>query len=693
MDFLASHSLASEGTDSLAPNRVVVKIGTNVLVSASGRLDLSRMRDLAEEVCDLHDKGSKIVVVTSGAIAAGRDKLGLEAKPESLPLQQASAAVGQGVLMAHYSSFFEKRGKKIAQLLVTEDDFEGERLANLLNTFETLFALGVIPVVNENDSVSTSELEFSRNGGTFRAFGDNDMLSALIASALKAGALVLLSDVDGLLDGRNRVVRAVEEIDGSTYALDRRNGRGRGGLASKLKAARKACDNGVTAWLANGRKENALKRIFSGRGEGTLFKARQKPAGDYALELAARAKNAQRRLERASAEERNATLLAFASLLEKNRARILEANSEDVGLARKGGARPAAIDRLALDQRRVSGIVSSVESAAAKDVLDKAESWELENGLKVARRRVPFGVVLFIFEGRPNVAADACALAVKTGNAIILKGSRSAANSNRVIAGLAREALGAAGLDADAVQLFGGSQEDFMRLLRLDRLVDLAVPRGGEELIAFLKKNSSAPLLFAGGGVCHVYVDEYADGRKAVAVVANAKTQRPSACNAAEVLLVHASRLDLLRETAKRLAEEGVELRCCSVSYAVLSQAGLDVKRAAAGDFETEFGDKVMAVKVVGSLAEAIRHVNAHGTRHSDAIVTEDRASAEAFLEGVDSACVYWNASTRFSDAKVLGFGPELCISTQKLHGRGPLSFDSLYTTKLAIEGNGQVRE
>ena len=396
-------------------------------------------------------------------------------------------------------------------------------------------------------------------------------------------------------------------------------------------------------------------------------------------------------------QKRNHALELFSQKISSSAKGLLEANAIDVEGAKKKNVIAPVIDRLTLNEKRIAALSESVKKTIANDLQEldhQQHSWTLENGLKVTRKQVPFGVLFFIFEGRPNVAVDACALAIKTGNAVLLKGSRSATNSNKFMVKLARQALGEAGLPEDSVQLFEGEQEDFLRLLRMEKLIDIVVPRGGEEFIEFVKKNSSVPLLYAGGGVCHVYVDKDADDEKAVKIVINAKTQRPGVCNAAEVLLVHEHKAKtLLPKIAGGLLNRKVELRCDDKSLAILSKEGFEVKKAGETDFDTEFGDLIMAVKIVASTEEAIAHINQHGTHHSDSIVTENPPMAQAFLREVDSACVYWNASTRFTDSEVFGFGPELCISTQKLHSRGPLSLKHLFTNKYEVEGKGQIRE
>ncbi len=405
----------------------------------------------------------------------------------------------------------------------------------------------------------------------------------------------------------------------------------------------------------------------------------------------AAAKAAAPALAQATAAQRDAALEAMAAALDASHARVLEANATDLATAREEGVSTALQDRLSLTSERLEGI-----AAALRELIDLPDpvgvverGFTRPNGLEIRQVRVPLGVVAMVYEGRPNVTVDAAGLAVKSGNACVLRGSRTAIHSNTALAEILREALAGQGLPADAVSLIADTSRESVAELGWARgLVDLLIPRGGAGLINAVVEQSSVPVIETGVGNCHVYVDRAADLDRAVEIVVNAKTHRPSVCNAAETLLVHA---DVAGEALPRLAAElsaaGVELRGDE-----RARSHASMTPAAAEDWDAEYLDLILAVGVVDGLDEAIAHVAAHGTGHTEAIVTEDRAAARRFTAEVDAAAVMVNASTRFTDGGEFGFGAEIGISTQKLHARGPMGLAELTTTKYVVEGDGQVR-
>ncbi|HVW19383.1 MAG TPA: glutamate-5-semialdehyde dehydrogenase [Solirubrobacteraceae bacterium] len=410
------------------------------------------------------------------------------------------------------------------------------------------------------------------------------------------------------------------------------------------------------------------------------------------LDVCAAARAAARRLAALDTASKDAALLAIADALEARTPEILEANARDMEAGREAGLSAALLDRLRLDEARVAAIAAQARDVAAlrDPVGELIEGFRLPNGLDVRKERVPLGVVAVVYEARPNVTIDAAALCLKSGNAIVLRGSSSAARSNAVLAAVAAEHAPVEG----AVGLVAGGREALADLARAEGLVDLIIPRGGEGLKAALREVATVPVIYAASGNCHVYVDAGADLDKALAIVLNAKTQRPGVCNAAETLLVHADAAPAFLPRALRaLREAGVELRVDGRTRALagdgLAGALVDATDA---DWDEEFLALVLAVKVVDSAAEAIEHVNAHGSGHSEAIVTRDAASARAFRLGVDAACVYVNASTRFTDGGEFGMGAEIGNSTQKLHARGPIGLRELCTFKYVVEGDGHVR-
>ncbi len=398
-----------------------------------------------------------------------------------------------------------------------------------------------------------------------------------------------------------------------------------------------------------------------------------------------------------SDEKINRTLLGVANNLRAEKNALKAANALDVRNAEDKGISSAFIDRLTLSDKVIESVAKGIEEVAALVTPRGKVLYEYRNekqAIDITKIAVPFGVIGIIYESRPNVTADAFALCFKTGNAVMLKGGSDAINSNMAIVKVIRDTLKEYGVDENAVALVEDtSRETAHEFMRLKGYIDLLIPRGGGGLIDWALENATVPVIETGKGNCHVYVDEFADKEKAVKVIENAKTQRYGVCNACESLLINSAVADFLPDIVKPLDEKGVEIRCDETSYELLKDKGLKrLARATEKDFYTEYDDAVISVKTVGSVEEAIECVNEYGTHHSDSIITENGANAEKFLNGVDSACVYLNASTRFSDGFVFGLGAEIGISTQKPHARGPMGLDALVTTKFVVKGDGAVR-
>ena len=407
-------------------------------------------------------------------------------------------------------------------------------------------------------------------------------------------------------------------------------------------------------------------------------------------ELARRAKAASRPLATASSAEKDAALFAAAELLEACTDDVLGANARDVAAAQDAGIAPGLVDRLRLDASRIAAMAGGLRQVAslADPVGEVLDGWVRPNGLRISRVRVPLGVVAIIYESRPNVTSDAAALCLKSGNAAFLRGSSTAVHSNTAIAGVLREAIGKVGLPEDAVVLVEDtSRAAAVEFMQQRGLVDCLIPRGGTSLIASILEHATVPFVIDGDGNCHVYVDASADLDMAESILVNAKTQRPSVCNAAESLVLHSAVAEeFLARVDTALAD--VELVGDDRSRSLLGRIG----PATDEDFATEFLDLKLSVAVVDSLDDAINHVNDHSSGHSEAIVTEDLRTAERFLAEVDAAAVLVNASTRFVDGEEFGFGAEIGISTQKLHARGPMGLAQLTTAKYVVRGDGQVR-
>jgi glutamate-5-semialdehyde dehydrogenase len=413
-------------------------------------------------------------------------------------------------------------------------------------------------------------------------------------------------------------------------------------------------------------------------------------------EICRQAKRAARRLAALDSAAKDAALAAIADGVEARTDEVLEANAADSEDGRNAGLDAAFLDKLALDEKRVAQMAAGVRDIIAlpDPVGEELERRTLYNGLELRKVRSPLGVIAIIYEARPNVTVDAAALAIKSGNAVVLRGSSAAERSNAVLARIIAECGEAAGLPEGSVSLVaGGDRAEIGELVRQEGLVDLVIPRGGEALKKAIKETATVPVIHAAAGNCHVYVDASADPAMAKEVAYNAKVQRPGVCNASETLLVHAdAAAAVLPELAARLQGAGVELRTDARTRSLLGPDGDGLHDATEEDWATEYLGLKMAVKVVDSLEEAIEHVNRYGTGHSEAIVTGDDGAAEEFTEGVDAACVYVNASTRFTDGGEFGMGAEMGNSTQKLHARGPIGLRELTTFKYVIHGTGQVR-
>lgn len=391
--------------------------------------------------------------------------------------------------------------------------------------------------------------------------------------------------------------------------------------------------------------------------------------------------------------KKNSALAEISRALIENSDKIIEANQKDLTAAKENGMSVSMQDRLMLNEDRIKGIASAVdELIKLEDPIGKVDNGSVRpNGMRITKIRVPMGVIGMIYESRPNVTADAATLCLKTGNAVILRGGKEAYNSNKCICEIMRDAVEKAGFPKDIIQFVDDTtREVTTELMKCDKYLDLLIPRGGAGLIKAVTKNATVPVIETGTGNCHLYVDESADIEMAVNITDNAKTQRPSVCNAIETLLVHKNIAEKFLPTVKKkLDEHNVEIRGCAETKRILGDC---VVPATEEDYATEFGDYIIAVRVVDDISQAIEHIAEYSTGHSECIVTNDLSNANKFKSEVDSACVYVNASTRFTDGGMFGFGAEIGISTQKLHARGPMGLYEITTNKYLIDGNGQVR-
>ncbi|WP_127494036.1 glutamate-5-semialdehyde dehydrogenase [Paenibacillus glycanilyticus] len=397
-------------------------------------------------------------------------------------------------------------------------------------------------------------------------------------------------------------------------------------------------------------------------------------------------------MNKMTTEQKNTALTAMADALIENQASIIEANKKDLERGRENGTSPSLLDRLALNESRVADIAEGLRQVVElpDPVGELLEQFDRPNGLRVEKTRVPLGVIGMIYEARPNVTVDAVGLCLKTGNCVVLRGGSAALDSNRRIVEVLREALASTALPEDAIQLIEDSDRASVNeMLKLNGLLDVVIPRGGAALIRNVVENATVPVIETGAGICHTFVDESADYDMAERIAFNAKVQRPSVCNSMETLILHEAFAEKhLEQIADRFLAANVELRGDKQTTENITQAKLATEQ----DFATEYNDYVLNIRIVANLDEALDHIRKYSTKHSECIVTENAGHAERFLNEVDAAAVYHNASTRFTDGFEFGFGAEIGISTQKLHARGPMGLPALTSTKFRVYGNGQIR-
>ena len=421
----------------------------------------------------------------------------------------------------------------------------------------------------------------------------------------------------------------------------------------------------------------------------------------YIEELGEKAKIASKKLLTLDTKTKNRALLAIADELINKKDEIKAANKIDLENGKASGLSFALLDRLELTDSRIEGMAQSLREIAAfvDPIGEILTGWNHENGMSIAKKRVPLGVIGMIYESRPNVTIDSAGLSIKSSNAVILRGSSNAINSNIYLNKLFNKVGEKAGLPKNSVQLIEKTDRKLVKeMITLDKFIDVLIPRGGKGLKKFIIENATIPVIETGAGVCHIFVDESADIEMALPIIENAKTQRPSTCNSIETVLVHRKIAEkILPELTEMLLKDKVELRYSEEAYKIVKNTDFghkeNLKLATEEDFGAEYLDMIMSLKLVDNVEEAIEYINEHGTHHSDSIMTKNIDNAEKFLNEVDSAAVYLNVSTRFSDGGEFGFGGEIGISTQKLHARGPMGVRELTTTKYVIRGNGQIRE
>ncbi|XP_017430431.2 delta-1-pyrroline-5-carboxylate synthase isoform X2 [Vigna angularis] len=655
--------------------RVIIKVGTAVVTREEGRLAVGRLGALCEQIKQLNSLGYDIILVSSGAVGIGRQRLRFRKlinssfadlqKPQLELDGKACAAVGQNSLMALYDTLFTQLDVTSAQLLVTDNDFRDKDFRKqLTETVKSLLALKVIPVFNENDAVSTRKAPYEDSSGIF---WDNDSLSALLALELKADLLVLLSDVEGLYSGppsdpHSKLIYTYnKEKHQNEITFGDKSRVGRGGMTAKVKAAVHAADAGIPVVITSGFAPENIINVLQGQRIGTLF---HKDAHEWAQvkevdtrEMAVAARECSRRLQALSSEERKQILLKIADALEANEKIIRIENEADVTAAQEAGYEKSLVARLALKPGKIASLANNMRIIAnMEDPIGRVlKRTELSDGLILEKTSSPLGVLLIVFESRPDALVQVIIEAIPD-------------NVGGKLIGLVT------------------SREEIPELLKLDDVIDLVIPRGSNKLVSQIKSSTKIPVLGHADGICHVYVDKSANVEMAKRIVLDAKIDYPAACNAMETLLIHKDLIEKgwLNEIILDLRTEGVILYGGPVASSLLNIPQ-------AHSFHHEYSSLACTVEIVDDVYAAIDHINLYGSAHTDSIVAEDNEVANVFLRQVDSAAVFHNASTRFSDGARFGLGAEVGISTSRIHARGPVGVEGLLTTRWILKGRGQV--
>ncbi|XP_032890120.1 delta-1-pyrroline-5-carboxylate synthase isoform X2 [Amblyraja radiata] len=698
--------------------RVVVKLGSAVVTRGDEcGLALGRLASIVEQVAMLQNQGREMLIVTSGAVAFGRQRLRHEIllsqsvrqalhsghsqlKEMTVPVLEARAcaAAGQSGLMALYEAMFTQYSICAAQILVTNLDFQDEqKRRNLSSTLHELLRMNIVPIINTNDAVVPPPEPSADLQGVI-SIKDNDSLAARLAVEMRADMLIVLSDVEGLYDcppglDDAKLIDTFYPGDQQSVTFGTKSRVGLGGMEAKVKAALWALQGGTSVVIASGTHPkvtgHVITDIVDGKKVGTFF-SEVKPAGPTVEQQAEMARADGRILASLQPEQRADIIHRLAELLTDNREEILAANRRDTErAAATGRLPPPLLNRLSLTTAKLNSLAIGLRQIAcsARDSVGRVlRRTRVANGLELEQVTVPIGVLLVIFESRPDCLPQVSALAVASGNGLLLKGGREASHSNRMLHRLTQEALSLHGV-GEAVQLVS-TREDVEDLCRLDKLIDLIIPRGSSQLVRDIQRASRGiPVLGHSEGICHVYLDTHANIDKAIKIVRDSKCDYPAACNALETLLVHRDHLrtPFFDQIIDMLRMEQVKIHAGPRFASYLTFSPSEVR-----SLRTEYGDLECCIEVVDGVQEAIAHIHKYGSSHTDVIVTESEETAEYFLQHVDSACVFWNASSRFSDGYRFGLGAEVGISTARIHARGPVGLEGLLTTKWLLRGEGQ---
>lgn len=699
--------------------RIVVKLGSAVVTRGDEcGLALGRLASIVEQVAMLQNQGREMMIVTSGAVAFGKQRLRHEIllsqsvrqalhsgqnqlKDMSVPVLEARAcaAAGQSGLMALYEAMFTQYSICTAQILVTNLDFHDEqKRRNLNSTLHELLRMNIVPIINTNDAVVPPPVPNSDlQGVNVISIKDNDSLAARLAVEMKADLLIALSDVQGLYDSPPgtddaKLIDIFYPGDQQSITYGTKSRVGIGGMEAKVKAALWALQGGTSVIIANGTDPkvtgHVITDIVEGKKIGTFF-SEVKPAGPTVEQQTEMARHAGRTLASLLPEQRGEIICCLAELLTEKKDEILSANRKDMEFATGRLSQPL-INRLSLSTAKLNSLAIGLRQLAvsSRDSVGRVlRRTRVANNLELEQITVPIGVLLVIFESRPDCLPQVSALAIASGNALLLKGGKEASNTNKILHQLTQEALGIHGV-TDAIQLVS-TREEVEDLCRLDKMIDLIIPRGSSQLVRNIQRAAKGiPVLGHSEGVCHVFIDSEASIDKAIEVVRDSKCDYPAACNAMETLLIHRDmlRTPLFDQIIDMLRTEQVKIHAGPRFASYLTFSPSEVK-----SLRTEYGDLECCIEVVDSMHDAVDHIHKYGSSHTDVIITENEDTAEQFLQLVDSACVFWNASSRFADGYRFGLGAEVGISTARIHARGPVGLDGLLTTKWVLRGEGHT--
>jgi len=675
--------------------RILIKVGTSVVTQPDGTFALGRLGNLVEQIAELRKKSKEVIVVTSGAVGQGiqvlRRNTSKSADPTNTTFDpRACAAAGQSGMMALYEALFAQKSISCAQVLLTDDDFKSPtRRETLKGTLNGLLKLGIVPILNENDVISERKTPLRDESGAI--FWDNDSLAALIATEISADLLLLLSDIEGLYNKRPddpdaRVIglyrRKTEIIVGNKSRV------GRGGIEAKIQAALSAAETGIAVVIASGYGRNTILDLMDGHNIGTLIlKSTYIDEQEGPEVITQRTKAASAVLRALSSDERSKILVEMSTQIKNNTGKILEANKKDIETAEKYGTSASLIARLKLTPEKIQSLaVGILQIAQAVDPVGRIISAnQLADGLLLTQETTPLGVLLVIFESRPDAVPQLAALAIKSANGLLLKGGKEAQHSNQILHQILGQAIVTATngkLSSDVIGLIQ-SREDINVLLSFEKDINLVIPRGSNKLVRDIQNATKIPVLGHSEGICHIYVHSDADIQKSIRVITDAKLDYPAACNAVESLLLNKELIDDDRAFTILSALHAAKIELCAtpevLSYA--SSRGLTL-RPLVLSFHHEYGEPFLTVSFTDDFDTAVRHINEFGSSHTESILTESVEVAKLFQNRIDSACVFHNASTRFADGFRFGLGAEVGISTNRIHARGPVGVEGLLSTK-----------